>query len=107
MSDPDDFEALLRERFAGEHRQVAADPFVAATLRKIRTERRYRAGLRTALYGAGLVAAVLASPWLIAGASRLNAALEFSLSWAAGLPGAWVLGVFAAAAVLVSRARGR
>ena len=63
--------------------------------------------LRTGLRAAALLAAILASPWLIAGATRLNAALESSLAWTAGLPGAWVLAVLVAAAVLISRVRSR
>lgn len=107
MSSPDDFDALLKQRFEREHTHVPVEPFVAATLQKVRAERRHRAGIRTALGVAAVVVTVLASPWLIAGAARLNAALESSLSWTAELPGAWVLGVLAAAAVLVSRVRSR
>jgi hypothetical protein len=54
-----------------------------------------------------VLAAILASPWLIAGATRLNAALEATLSWTSGLPGAWVVAALAVAAVLVSRVRSR
>ena len=84
MSDPDDFDSLLKQRFEREHQHVPADPFVAATIQRIRIERRQAAGWRTALYAAALVAAVIASPWMIAGAARLNALLESSLAWTTG-----------------------
>jgi hypothetical protein len=107
MSDPDDFDALLKQRFDSEHQHVPAEPFVAAAMRRLSAERRYRAGVGTALRAAALVAAILASPWLIDGARRLNAALESSLSWTAGLAGEWVLGALAVGALLALRARGR
>lgn len=107
MSNPDDFDVLLKQHFDREHQHVPADPFVAATMQRIRSERRQMTGVRSALGAAALVAAVIASPWLIAGAAHLNAALESSLSWAAGLPGAWVLGALAVAAVFLSRVRSR
>lgn len=107
MSEPDDFDALLKARFDQEHAQLPAEPFMAAAKLRMRTERRVRAGVRTALCAAMLVVAILASPWLIAGANRLNAALTSSLSWASGLPGAWLLGVLAVVAVMISRARSR
>ena len=49
--------------------------------------------MRVGLRVAALVAVVVASPWLIAGVAYLNAALESSLSWSMGQPGAWALGV--------------
>jgi hypothetical protein len=107
MNEPDDFDVLLKAQFDREHRHLPAEPFIAATTRRMRAESRYAAGVRTALRVAALVAAVLASPWLIAGAARLNAALESSFAWTAGLPGTWMLGVLVAAAVLWSRARSR
>ena len=107
MSNADDFDALLKQRFDLEHQHVAADPFVATTMRCVRSDRRQMAAVRNALRIAALVAAVIASPWLISGATHLNAALESSLNWTAGLPGASVLAAFAVAAVLVSRVRSR
>jgi hypothetical protein len=107
MSEPDDFDLLLKERFDREHQHVPAEPFIAATTRRIRAENRYAAGVRTATWVAALVAAVLASPWLIAGAARLNAALASSFAWTAGLPGMWMLGVLAVVVVLWSRVRSR
>ena len=61
------------------------------------------AGLRAA----ALVAAVIASPWLIAGVARLNAALDSSLTWAMGQFGTWVLGALAVLVVLATRVRRR
>jgi hypothetical protein len=86
VSDPDEFDVLLKQRFVREHRHVAADPFVATTMQRIRTGRRRMARVRTALHAA---------------------ALESSLNWAAGLSVAWVLGALAVAAVLISRVRSR
>lgn len=107
MSEPDDFDALLKARFEREHQHVPVGPFVAATMRRIRIESRITAGVRTVVQAAVLVALILASPWLIAGAARLNAALGSSLAWVTGLPGAWLLGGLAAAALLALRARSR
>ena len=63
--------------------------------------------MRVGLRVAGLVAVVLASPWLISGVAYLNAALESSLSWGMGQPGAWALGALAILVVLAMRVRSR
>jgi hypothetical protein len=107
MSDQDGFDARLAARFEQEHRHVSADAFVADTMRKIRAGRRRREFMRAGLGVAALVAAVVASPWLIAGVARLNAALEFSFSWALGQAGAWVLGALAVLVLLATRVRSR
>ena len=107
MSDPDDFDALLAERFRREHQHIPDEPFVAAAVHRIRFEQRVAARIRTALRIAVLLAAIIASPWLIEGATRLNAALASSLAWTAALPGAWMLGGLAIAAVLIARVRSR
>jgi hypothetical protein len=107
MSDQDGFDARLAALFEQEHRQVAADDFVASTLQKIRTRRRGREFLRTGLRAATLVAMVAASPWLIAGVERLNAAVDSSLSSNLGMQGAWVLGALAVVWAVASRVRGR
>ena len=107
MNDPDDFDALLKQRFEREHEHVPAEPFMAVAMKRIRAEQRLRAGLGTAWRAALLVAAIIASPWLIAGGKWLNAALASSLSWTAQLPGTWLIGVLAVAMVLWSRARSR
>jgi hypothetical protein len=108
MSDQDGFDARLAARFEREHRHVSADAFVASTMRKIRAGRRRREVVHVGLKAAALVAAVIASPWLIAGAALLNAALEAALAWAMGGQfGSWVLGTLALAVVLAMRARSR
>ena len=107
MSDQDEFDARLAAHFEQEHRHVPADAFVATTMRKIRAGRRRREVVHVGLRVAALVAAVIASPWLIAGVARLNAALEFSLTWTMGQPGAWVLGALAVLVVLAMRVRSR
>ena len=107
MSDQDGFDARLAAHFEQEHRHVPADDFVATTMRKVRAGRRRREVIHAGLGAAALVAAVVASPWLIAGVAHLNAALESSLSWAMGQPVAWVLGALAALVVLAMRVRSR
>ena len=107
MSDQDEFDARLAAHFEQEHRHVPADAFVATTMRKVRAGRRRREVMRAGLRVAALVAAVVASPWLIAGVARLNAALESSLTWTMGQPGAWVLGALAVLVVLATRVRSR
>jgi len=107
MSDQDEFDARLAAHFEREHRHVPADAFVARTMLKVRAGRRRRKFMRTGLRVAALVAAVMASPWLIAGAARLNAALESSLTWTMGQGGAWVLGALAVIVVLATRVRSR
>jgi hypothetical protein len=107
MSDQDGFDTRLATRFEQEHRHVPADAFVAATMQKVRAGRRRREVVRIGLRVAVLAAAVALSPWLIAGATRLNAALESSLTGSMGLPGAWVLGLSAVVVVLATRARRR
>jgi TRAP-type C4-dicarboxylate transport system permease small subunit len=107
MSEQDDFDALLARRFEREHQCIPDEPFVAAALRRIRFEQRLAARIHMLLRVTVLLAAIIASPWLIAGATRLNAALASSLAWTTALPGAWLLGALAIAAVLISRARSR
>lgn len=106
MSNQDDFDAGLAARFGQEHGHVPPDAFVAATLRKVRGARRRKHLMRVGVRVAALLVAVAASPWLIAGAARLNAALESSLAWTPGLPGAWLLGVLAVV-VVAARLRRR
>jgi hypothetical protein len=107
MSDQDGFDARLAACFEEEHRHVPADAFVAATVKKVRAGRRRREVMRIGLRVAALAAAVALSPWMIAGVTRLNAALESSLTWSMGLPGAWVLGVVAIVVVVATRVRRR
>lgn len=107
MSDQDGFDARLAARFEREHSHVPADAFVGATMRKVRARRRRTAAMRVGLRAAALVAAIAGSPWLIAGGARLNAALESSLIWTLGLPGAWVLGVLAIVVVVAMHVRSR
>ena len=89
MSDQDGFDARLAAHFEQEHRHVSADTFVATTMRKVRAGRRRREVTHVGLRVAALVAAVMASPWLIAGVTRLNAALDSSLTSDPGQLGAW------------------
>jgi hypothetical protein len=107
MSDEDGFDARLAAHFEQEHRHVPADTFIAATMRKVRAERRRKVVMRVSVRVAALVAAVVASPWVIAGAARLNAALDFTLSWATAQFDGWVLGALAALVVLAMRLRSR
>ena len=107
MNEHEDLDALLKARFDGEHQHVPEDPFVAGALRRIDAEQRTLSWLRAGLYAVALVAAIVASPWLIAGAARINAALGSSFDWAAGLPGVWVVGVLALGLLVVQRVRSR
>ena len=63
--------------------------------------------MRISLRVIALVVLVAASPWLIAGAERLNAALDSSLARALEFPGAWILGLGVAAAAVAVRLRSR
>ncbi len=107
MSDQNEFDTRLAAHFEREHRQVPADAFVAATMGMVRAGRRRRVVMQAGLRGAAIVAVVAASPWLIAGVERLNAALDSSLTWATGQHGAWVLGGLAVLVVLATRVRSR
>jgi hypothetical protein len=107
MSDQDEFDARLAAHFEQEHRHVPADSFVATTMRKVRAGRRRKEVMGVGLQVAALVALVVASPWLIAGVAYVNAALESSLSWSMGQPGAWALGALAVLVVLAMRVRSR
>jgi hypothetical protein len=107
MSDPDGFEAGLAAHFEQEHRHVPVDAFVADTMRKVRAERRRNSIMHIGLRVAVLVAAVVASPWLIAGVARLNAGLDSTLTWATSQFGGWVLGALAVLVVLAMRLRSR
>jgi hypothetical protein len=108
MSDSDTgFDTLLAARFEREHAVVPADPFVAATMRRVRSMQRRSAGLRISLRIAALLGVVVASPWLTAGAARLNAALESSFTWTAELPGAWALAALALVLVAMLRSGAR
>ncbi len=108
MSDQDGFDPRLAAHFEQEHRHVPDEAFVAATMQKIRAERRRREFMRIGVpVGALFLTAVAASPWLSAGIERLNAALESSPPWAMGLPGTWVVGAVAIVAVAAAHVRGR
>jgi hypothetical protein len=107
MSDPEQFDPLLAAHFDREHQHIPADAFVASVLHRIRFQQRLATRVHTGLRIAVLLAAVLASPWLIAGATRLNAVLASSFTWIAGLPGAWALAALAAVLVLTARMRSR
>jgi len=109
MNGNDEFDVLLKERFERERgrESVSSEHFVSATMLKIRAERRRATVVRNVLPATVLVALILASPWLIAGATHLNAVLDTILSGTAGYPIAWVLGALALAAVLMSRLRSR
>jgi hypothetical protein len=107
MSEQNGFDARLAALFEQEHRQVAADDFVAATMRMVRARHRRKQFLRTGLRAAALVALVAASPWLIAGVEQLNSAVGLSLSPALEMRGAWVLGALAVVWVVATRVRGR
>lgn len=108
MTDPDGFDARLAAHFEQAHRHVPDDSFVVTTMRKIRARRRGREVLRAGVGAAALGAAVVASPWLIAGVERMNAALEASLEWAiGGQYGGWVLGALGLVVALAMRQRSR
>lgn len=107
MSDQDSFDARLAAHFEQANGHVPADAFVAATMQKVRVGRRRAEVMRLGLRCAALVVVIALSPWLIAGAARLNAALESSLTWTMALPGAWMLGVLAIVVVVVLRVRDR
>lgn len=109
MSDPDGFDTRLAAHFEQEHRHAPADSFVADTMQQVRAERRSAAVVRVGVRVAALAVAVAASPWLIATVSRLNAAVESSLSWAQRPPGVWALAALGVAviAALAWRVRGR
>lgn len=105
MSDQDGFDARLAAHFEQGRQRVPADSFVATTMRKVRAGRRRKEFLRVGLLAAALVMAVIASPWLIAGAARLNEVLESLLAWRQY--GMWVVGAVAVLAVLATRVRSR
>jgi hypothetical protein len=107
LKERDGFDTRLAARFEQERASVPPDPFVGTTMRKVRAGRRREAFTRAGLRVATLMVAVAASPWLIAGVARLNAALESSLSWAMGPIGAWLLGALAVFVVLTTRLRRR
>jgi hypothetical protein len=107
MSDHDGFDAQLAAHFEQAHRQVPGDAFVADTMHKVRAERRRREFIRVGSRLAVPVAAVVASPWLIAGVARVNAAFELFLSSDTGQFATWALGALAVLAVLVTRVRSR
>lgn len=107
MSNPEEFDSALAALFGREHQHVPEQPFVASTMHRIRFQRRLADRIRTLLRILALLAAVIASPWLIAGATQLNAALASGLSWIGGLPGAWMLGALLAVLLVMSRARSR
>jgi hypothetical protein len=78
MKDHDDFDALLKARFDGEHRHLPQEAFVASIRDRMRKERRMLKLLRAVMVTAALVALVLVAPWLIAGANRLDELLRAS-----------------------------
>ena len=107
MSEQNDFDTRLAARFEQERASVPVDAFVANTMRKVRAERRRREFLHVGSRVAALAAIVIASPWLIAGVERLNAAVDSSFTWARDQSVGWVLGAVVILVVLAMRARSR
>lgn len=103
MSDQDGIDTRLLARFEREHGHVPADSFVTATMRQVRAVRRRRNVMHAGMRAAVLLAAVATAPWLISGASRLNAALGLALAWAMAQPVLWALGIVAALAIAARR----
>lgn len=71
-----EFDTALAERFRSEHTQLAPEPFVSVTLRRMEAE---RARIRTRRYigqAALLVVVIWVSPWLVKASALLSARLE-------------------------------
>jgi len=72
----DDFDPGLEALFLKEHRQVPAEPFVGATLRRVASRRRLVRHFKRVLLAAVLIAVIVASPWLIEASVIVSAALD-------------------------------
>lgn len=103
MTEQNHFDERLAGHFKQQHAHLPGDAFVADTLRKVQATRRRTGALRLGVRVAVLAVVVAASPWLIAGAARLNTVLDASLSQAAGLPVALGLGVLVVVALSAMR----
>ena len=98
----------LQALFEREHTQLADDPFVTATRRRIAAERSRRSVMKRVLLGLALLAVVGASPWLIAASVAMSAQLDVLFTYAAQLlatPLGMVVAVLCGAAVIVVNRR--
>lgn len=107
MNDQNHFDEQLAAHFEQEHSHLAGDPFVATTMHKVRAGHRRAQALHLGVRVAALGTIIATSPWLIAGAARLNTLLDASLSQATGLPVAFGLGLLVVAVLVATRLRGR
>jgi hypothetical protein len=75
-SSPDEFDAALAARFRQEFVHLPADPFVAATARRIAAARRRATYLKHASQAAGVIALILGSHWLIVASTIASTKLD-------------------------------
>jgi hypothetical protein len=81
--------------FAEQHGDLALEPFVAATRRRLQRDRRRTRLVRRGLLVVAIAMVVVASPWLIEASNRLSELLDTSFALASD----WMetpFGVFAA-----------
>lgn len=81
--DPQLDPALLRI-FSEQHRDLAPEPFVAATRRRVRLERRRLQFVRRGLLAFAFVVLIGVSPWLIAASIRLSELLDAGFALVSG-----------------------
>jgi len=71
-----ELDPFLSERFRSEHTQLAPEPFLSVTLRRVEAE---RARARTRRYigqAIALIGVIWASPWLVQASTLLSARLD-------------------------------
>jgi hypothetical protein len=70
----------LLQIFSEQHRDLAPEPFVAATRRRVQHERRRIQRVKRGLLTLAIVIVIVASPWLIAASTRLSELLDTSFA---------------------------
>ena len=103
MNDPSpDFDATLAARFRSEHTQLPGESFLRATMQRVEAERKRAVIVKYSVQAGALVAAALASPWLIKMSTLLSNELDGLLQNPIGMIAA-ALGVTISAALLRAR----
>jgi hypothetical protein len=82
MNEPDPaLDPKLEALFRREHTHLGVEPFLTSTLRRVATDSRRAVVLKRVLHATGLLALVVASPWLIEASVWMSGALDVLFAW--------------------------
>jgi hypothetical protein len=107
MDDSNEHDPKLEALFAREHTHLSAEPFLTSTLAAVAAERRRGVVTRRVLQVAGILAVLIATPWLIEASVWISRGVDVVLvrvsTWLANPVGIVIVAM--AAALVLSLAR--